>query len=121
MARIISLNTHADNRGKLTVVEQHIPFSIKRIFYIYSMDDSMRGGHRHKLTRQALICLKGKCTVTSNNGNRADEFLLDEPGKCLLLEPEDWHQLRALADDTILMVLASELFDPDDYVFSAYP
>ena len=47
MAHIIDLKTFTDNRGNLTVIEKVLPFDIKRIFYIYGVDDSVRGGHRH--------------------------------------------------------------------------
>ena len=48
MARLIDLKTFTDTRGNLTVIEKVIPFDIKRIFYIYGVDDSRRGGHRHR-------------------------------------------------------------------------
>lgn len=69
MAYIIQLQTHSDKRGNLTVIEKEIPFAIKRIFYIYSVDDSVRGGHRHHKTIQAAICVHGSCIVSNNNGN----------------------------------------------------
>ena len=59
MAEIIRLRTFTDQRGSLSVVEDEIPFPIRRVFYIYDVDDSVRGGHRHKKTIQAAICVKG--------------------------------------------------------------
>ena len=114
MAELIDLKIFSDSRGSLTVVEQVIPFAIKRVFYIYSMDASVRGGHRHSRTIQAVICLKGNCTILSNDGMEKRELLLDHPGKCLFLQPSNWHQIINVSDDAILMVLASELFDPED-------
>ena len=61
MAELIDLKTYTDRRGNLTVIEKVIPFDIKRIFYIYGVDDSVRGGHRHHKTVQAAICLQGHC------------------------------------------------------------
>ena len=55
MAHIIHLKTFSEKRGNLSVIENEIPFDIKRIFYIYGVDDSVRGGHRHKTTVQAAI------------------------------------------------------------------
>jgi len=120
MAKLIDLNTHTDKRGNLTVIEKIIPFEIKRIFYIYGVDDSVRGGHRHKKTRQAAICLKGSCSIYNNNGVNSSTFRLDLPSKCLILEPEDWHTMSNFTPDAILMVLASEYFDNDDYIFTPY-
>ena len=121
MARLIDLKTHTDKRGNLTVIEKVIPFDIKRIFYIYGVDDSVRGGHRHHKTIQAAICLKGHCTIRNNNGKGEAEFVLDHPGKCLILEPEDWHQMSNFSRDAILMVLASEYFAQEDYIYEPYP
>ena len=87
MANIIDLKTHTDTRGNLTVIEKVIPFDIKRIFYIYGVDDSSRGGHRHHKTKQAAICLQGSCVIQNNNGKEKTEFILDSPHKCLVIHP----------------------------------
>ena len=121
MAKLINLKTFCDSRGNLTVIEKVIPFPIKRIFYIYGVDSSVRGKHRHKKTVQAAICLKGRCTVWSTDGKKKEEFVLDSPDKCLILEPRDWHKMYDFSSDAILMVLASEYFDNNDYIFGEYP
>ena len=120
MARLINLKTFTDSRGNLTVIERVIPFDIKRIFYIYGVDDSVRGGHRHKKTIQAAICLKGSCKIYNHNDRDAHEFILDSADQCLLLDPADWHQMYDFTEDAMLMVLASELFDADDYIYEPY-
>lgn len=120
MAQIISLKTFTDKRGNLTVIEKVLPFEIKRIFYIYGVDHSVRGGHRHHKTVQAAICIKGKCIISNNNGKKKETFELDSPDKCLILEPADWHQMHHFTEDAILMVLASEYFDQKDYIFEDY-
>lgn len=121
MAYLINLKTFTDKRGNLTVIEKVIPFDIKRIFYIYGVDDSVRGGHRHKKTIQAAICLKGSCFIVNNDNSKKEEFILDSPDKCLVLEPKDWHQMKNFTPDAILMVLASEQFDEKDYIYEKYP
>ena len=78
-------------------------------------------GHRHRRTRQAAICLRGSCRVDNDDGRRQESFLLDSPAKCLVLEPEDWHEMREFTPDALLMVLASEPFDPDDYIRERRP
>lgn len=120
MAYQIDLKTFTDQRGNLTVIEKIIPFDVKRIFYIYGVDDSVRGGHRHHTTIQAAICLKGSCTIYSHDGIGEDTFILDAPHKCLILETQDWHQMYDFTPDAILMVLASEYFDPADYIYEPY-
>lgn len=120
MARIIDLKTFTDTRGNLTVVEKVIPFDIKRIFYIYGVDESKRGGHRHHKTIQAAICIKGACSIYNNNNEKEEIFELNKPNKCLLLSPADWHQMYNFTPDAILMVFASEYFDANDYIYEPY-
>lgn len=120
MASIINLKTFTDKRGNLTVVEKVIPFDIKRVFYIYGVDESKRGGHRHKATWQAAVCIKGSCTIYNNNGEQEETFELDAPHKCLLIEPADWHTMYNFTPDAILMVFASTFFDAGDYIFDPY-
>ena len=80
----------------------------------------MRGKHRHHKTVQAVICIKGSCAIYNNNGETEQEFILDSPDKCLLLEPRDWHKMYNFSKDGILLVLASENFDETDYIFDPY-
>jgi dTDP-4-dehydrorhamnose 3,5-epimerase-like enzyme len=120
MAYLIDLKTFTDKRGNLTVIEKTIPFEIKRIFYIYGVDSSVRGGHRHHKTIQAAICIQGTCHINNDDGKSNTEFLLDKPNKCLILEPRDWHTMDNFSEDAILMVLASEYFDQKDYIFEPY-
>jgi dTDP-4-dehydrorhamnose 3,5-epimerase-like enzyme len=121
MASLLNLKTFTDKRGNLTVIEKVVPFDIKRIFYIYGVDDSRRGGHRHHSTRQAAICIQGKCTISNNDGSVEKVFELDSPDKCLIIEPRDWHEMYNFSKDAILMVLASEYFTADDYIYEKYP
>jgi hypothetical protein len=120
MASLLSLKTFTDSRGNLTVIEKSIPFDIKRIFYIYGVDDSVRGQHRHKITYQAALSLQGACTIYNHDGQTEKEFRLDSPDKCLLLSPTDWHKMYHFTPNCILMVLASTHFDPNDYIFTPY-
>jgi len=120
MAELIDLKTFTDVRGNLTVIEKVIPFDIKRIFYIYGVDDSVRGGHRHHQTIQAAICIQGSCFIHCDNGTSTTDFVLDSPHKCLILNPGDWHVMSHFSPDAILMVLASEYFDSKDYIYDSY-
>ncbi len=120
MAHIINLQTFKDSRGILTVLDKVVNFEIKRLFYIYSVDESDRGGHRHHDTFQAAICIKGSCKITNNNGLITEVFNLNSPEICLILEPKDWHIMHDFSSDAILLVLASTAFDPKDYIYEPY-
>ena len=120
MAHLIDLKTFTDTRGNLTVIEEVLPFTIKRIFYIYGVDKSRRGGHRHHKTIQAAICIKGRCKIRNNDGTKEETFVLNKPSQCLILEQKDWHEMFDFSKNAILMVLASENFNESDYIFRKY-
>lgn len=122
MAHLIDLKTFTDMRGNLTVIEKVLPFDIKRVFYIYGVDDSVRGHHRHKKTIQAAVSIQGKCKITNQSGPglSSEEFILDSPSKCLIINPTDYHWMHDFSKDCILMVFASEYYDPNDYILTSY-
>ena len=116
MAELFECPTHTDHRGALTVLEKKLPFEVKRSYWMYDLNDEPRGGHRHKETIQAMVCLKGECEVVIKKNNESQTFTLKSPNQCLILEPEDWHQMRGMNADTVLLVFASKEYDPNDYV-----
>jgi hypothetical protein len=116
MAYIINLTTFSDDRGSLSVVEKILPFEIKRVYFIYDVLGE-RGGHKHKKTTQALIMLNGSCEVFVRNRNEDKRFVLDASSKCLILEPDDWHTMDFFTDNSTLLVLASEYYDKNDYIW----
>ncbi len=119
MAHLIDLKTVHDARGSLTVIDKVLPFEIKRVYYMYNVTKE-RGGHRHKKTIQALICLNGSCEIYINNGDKEETILLDKPNKCLILDPQDWHTIDNFSKGAVLLVLSSEHYDPDDYIKEKY-
>lgn len=123
MAHLISLPTRADSRGSLTVIEKLLPFEIKRVFYIYGVPDPsvVRGGHRHRKNIQALVSVSGSCVISTDVAGAKGRFVLDSPEKCLILEPRDWHTMGGFTKDCVLLVMASENYDPADYVREPVP
>lgn len=119
MAKLITIPTNKDARGTLSVIDGLLDFDIKRIFYIYDVS-SIRGGHRHKKTINALVSIAGSCEVFVDNGTFKETFLLDSPDKCLVLMPEDWHTMDKFTKNGILLVLASEKYSRDDYIDEKY-
>ncbi len=120
MAKIINLPIFSDSRGTLTVIEKVIGFDIKRVYYIYDANNEIRGGHRHKKTTQALVSVKGSCEIFSDNGIKQEIFILDSPNKCLILDSKDWHTMSNFSEDAVLLVLASEYYDKEDYIDEPY-
>ncbi|WP_409344200.1 sugar 3,4-ketoisomerase [Paenibacillus sp. MBLB4367] len=118
-SEMIQIQELGDERGLLAVIEENrtIPFDIKRVFYIYGTRENVRRGfHGHFKTRQALIAVAGSCKVYLDNLRRKEDVLLDSPTKILILEPNDWHEMYNFSSDCVLLVLASHLYDSEDYI-----
>ena len=121
MANIIDIPTFSDKRGSLSIIEKKIDFDIKRVYYIYNTDGKQRGGHRHKKTKQLLVCVNGSCEVFCEDSKKIQNiFLLDKPSKALIVKAEDWHTMQNFSKDCVLLVLASEYYDKDDYIDERY-
>ena len=114
-SKIIHIPNYEDERGLLTVIEDILPFKIKRIYWIYGADEKSRGGHRHKITQQALIAISGTVDLKINDGKKETLYILDDPSKCIIVEPEDWHTMF-FRNNAVLLVLASHAYDKKDYV-----
>ena len=112
-----TLPTFKDNRGNLTVLEKELKFPIERIFWIYDSDYKTRGGHRHKKNKQGLISIAGTVKISIENKEGSYSYILNDPSKCLILEPDDWHEME-FSKNSILLVLASMIFDANDYIYS---
>lgn len=116
---VLQLPTFSDARGGLTVLEKVLPFEIKRTYWIYNANGQTRGGHRHHETRQVLVAINGEVRIHMNDGKHRQDITLCSPGQCLLVEPEDWHTMT-FGVDAVLLVMASHLFDKNEYIDEAY-
>ncbi|WP_010676903.1 sugar 3,4-ketoisomerase [Bacillus timonensis] len=108
-----------DDRGSLASLEafKNIPFEIKRVYYIYNTKaNTSRGFHAHKDLKQVLICLNGSCDVVLDNRRRQITFHLNRPSQGLYVDKMIWHEMHNFTNDCILMVLASEHYDEQDYI-----
>lgn len=117
---IIELNKHHSQRkGNISVVENNItvPFSIKRIYYLYDVPGGeTRGGHAHKNLYQLIIAASGSFTVTLDDGNVKRTFMLNRPYQGLLVKPGIWRTLDDFSSGSVCLVLASEVYDEADYI-----
>jgi UDP-2-acetamido-3-amino-2,3-dideoxy-glucuronate N-acetyltransferase len=110
-----------DLRGSLSLVEYQssLPFIVKRAFWIYDVPSSeIRGEHAHKKCHQFLVCVKGEVTVITDNRIDRSEIRLDRPTLGLHIPPMIWAAQYKYSSDAVLMVYASDEYDPDDYIRS---
>ena len=110
---------HGDERGQLVSLEEFkdIPFRIKRVYYMYDTKENVRRGyHAHRNLQQLLICVNGSCKVHLDDGKETGEIILDTPQKGLYLGKGIWREMYDFTPNTVLMSLASELYDEGDYI-----
>lgn len=117
---LLELPSHGDKRGQLVVVEgnKDIPFDIKMIFYIYGSDpDVVRGQHANKRTEFVLINVAGrsKVRVKDGKGNEA-VFSLNRPHTGIYLPSMVWKDMYDFSEDSVLLCLASEHYDAEEYI-----
>ena len=110
---------HGDDRGMLVALEEYkdIPFEIKRVYYMYdTKKDVHRGFHAHKSLEQILICIHGSCKVLLDNGTEKKIVSLEKPYEGLYIANNMWREMYDFSEDAVLMVLASEYYDENDYI-----
>jgi dTDP-4-dehydrorhamnose 3,5-epimerase-like enzyme len=108
-----------DARGDLTVgdFETEIPFKPERYFLVFNVpSESTRGEHAHFECHQFLICVKGSCSVIVNDGHSEAEVKLGSSNVGLHIPPLIWGVQYNYTSDAVLLVFASHVYDPDDYI-----
>jgi len=116
--KIINLPKIADPRGNLTFVEssRHIPFEIKRVYYLYDVPGGeTRGGHAHKNLQQLIISMSGSFDVVLDDGLEKKTVSLNRSYQGLYLPSMMWRDLVNFSSGSVCMVLASEYYDEADY------
>ena len=118
--KMLSFKQNGDERGHLVVIEgnKDIPFDIKRIFYIYGSDPTVvRGQHANREPEFVLVNVAGKSKVKvyDGKGNEAI-FILNRPHTGIYLPTMVWKDMYDFSEDSVLLVLASEAYNPNEYI-----
>lgn len=112
---LYTVNHIKEENGQLSFLE--MPFTVNRAFYVSGVrTGEVRGHHAHKGCHQLLICLKGAVNVVCDDGHKRVMYILDSPIKALHIPPMIWAEQYYHSEDTLLMGLASNHFDEDDYI-----
>jgi hypothetical protein len=116
--RLIEFPKIVDVRGNLSFIEgaRHVPFAIKRIFYLYDVPTAeSRGAHAHKALQQVVICLSGSFDVALDDGVQQRQVHLNRPWQGLYIPPMIWAAEVNFDPGSVCLVLASELYSEVDY------
>ncbi len=115
----IQFPTYQNETGTLSFfeAERHIPFDIRRVYYIYDVQgDSRRGFHAHRALEQVLLCIHGSCKILLDNGKEKETVLLDKPNEGLIVENPIWREMYDFSPGAVLLVMASQYYDEADYI-----
>lgn len=119
--KLLDFKIRGDERGSLVPVEGgiDIPFEIKRVFYIFDTrgKDIIRGDHANRKSKFVLIMLTGSCKIKVFSNDGTHEIIeLNSPNKGLFLENMVWKEMYDFSDGSVMLVLASEHFDAEEYI-----
>ena len=115
---LISIPKILDHRGNLAIIEgDTLTFGFKRVYYLFDVPSSARrGGRSHKKQEEFLIALSGSFDVILNDGMTVQKVTLNKPDKGLLIGTNVWRELDNFSSGAVCLVLASDLFDEEDYI-----
>jgi|SRR5882762_899949 len=116
--KLIEMPKIADPRGNLTFIEgqNHIPFEIKRVFYLYDVPGgATRGGHGHKALEQFMIAMSGSFDVKLDDGFKKKKYHLNRSYYGLYIASMVWREMDNFSSGSVCMVLASDDFQESDY------
>ena len=117
--RIVNLPKILDARGNLSFVEQenHIPFAIKRTYWLYDVPGGeCRGGHAYKENQEFIVALSGSFDVILDDGKEKKVFTLNRSYYGLYVPKGLWREMDNFSTNSLAMILSSTYYDADDYV-----
>lgn len=114
----INLNMISDGRGDLIALQKSniVPFDIKRVYYLANLSKQPRGFHAHKKLSQLIICVAGSFTLKLDDGINKNSYILDSIDKGVVIENVVWREMESFSNDCVILVLASEIYDENDYI-----
>lgn len=117
----IQLQSVVDERdGHLNIMEagKHIPFPIKRVYYINHLENcvSVRGRHAHRELRQAIFCINGSFMLSLDDGSRKQDIMMWRDNVGVHLGPMLWHTMHSFSSGCVILVVAGDVYNEADYI-----
>ena len=119
LGRLIELPKIIDPRGNLTVAEQlrEIPFNVERVYWTYDVPaGESRGGHAHRECEEVIVAVSGSFDVTLYDGEERKTYHLNHPYQGLYVGTGIWRTLDDFSSGAVCLVIASHLFEEEDYI-----
>ena len=117
--KIIQLPKFLDERGNLSFVEQenHIPFSIKRTYWLYDVPGGeCRGGHAYRENEEFIVALSGSFDVVLDDGKEKKVFALNRSYYGLYVPKGLWREMENFSTNALALIISSTNYDENDYV-----
>ncbi|WP_069660403.1 sugar 3,4-ketoisomerase [Arcticibacter eurypsychrophilus] len=118
LVKIIKLPKSLDERGNLSFLEEerHIPFKIKRSYWIYDVPGGeARGGHSYHKNEEIIIALSGSFDVILDDGNNKKTYSLNRSYYALFVPKGIWRYMENFSTNSLCFIVASTVFDEEDY------
>lgn len=119
ISKSIELPIIKDDRGNLSFIESsiHIPFDIKRVYWIYDVPGGeIRGGHAYSNLQEFIVALSGSFDLVLNDGSKEKRFHLNRSYNGIYVPKMIWRHLENFSTNSVCMVLASDFFNESDYI-----
>lgn len=117
--KIINLPKIVDDRGNLSFIEQnnHIPFEIKRVYWIYDVPGGeIRGSHAYKTLNEFIVALSGSFDVVLNDGKKEKKFALNRSYYGLYVPKMYWRRIENFSTNSLALIMADDFYKEDDYL-----
>jgi len=117
--RWISIPGAADERGSINFLafDDRLGFAPRRLFWLHHIAPGQwRGRHGHRESHLVTLVMNGACKVHLDDGRTRETVVLDDPGKALHIGPYVWHELTDFAPQTVILVIASTLYNEAEYL-----
>lgn len=117
--KIIQLPKFLDARGNLSFVEEnnHIPFAIKRTYWIYDVPGGeARGGHAFFKNEEFIIALSGSFDIVVDDGKEKRTFTLNRSYYGLYVPAGLWREMDNFSTNSLALEFGSMHYDPEDYI-----
>lgn len=117
--KIVNFPQVTDARGNLSVIEEnrHIPFLIKRVYFLYDVPSgATRGGHAHRNLSEIIIALSGSFDVVLDDGKEKKVVFLNRPHYGLYISPGVWREIENFSSNSVALALASDFYNESDYI-----
>lgn len=117
--RYVDFPKICDPRGNLSFIEGgcHVPFAIKRVFYVYDVPGgATRGAHAHKTCTEVLIPVAGCFDVHLSDGKEERIYHMSRSNQGLIVPPGFWLSCHNYTTGTVCLVLCSDYYDEEDYI-----